>query len=467
MTNWGTLLCAALLWPSALLGQTRLNALVETKRFHQPGAGERVDVNITVIGNTVLWTTDERGFRQAKVDALTLVEKDGQIVDFRKTEIRSPDRADTLQGDFIHQERFLLQPGAYALTVQLHDANIADTANTWVHVPLVIGDRKQQVSISDIMFTLPGDLHETPTPFPGSYFPPKYQRLSFYAEIYGTAQAFGAGGDFLTEVKVEGYESGQLAGNNRIVQRQKADTVVPIGTEFSIEQLPTGNYLLVLEVHNREDSLISRQSQFFQRNNPIEYDPSNMADGFLGANFTDAFTNPDTLVEFLNAMRPIADELERKMIDDRWKDRDLDLMQQLMYTFWHNRAPSDPETAWKRYHEAVIYVNKMFGCRNMRGYQSDQGYIYLRYGAPNTVMDRSNETTAVPYMIWHYYRAGQYSDRRFVFYQPERSTTCWTLLTSDMPGEMSNSRWLDMLAPGFADGGLQRDEIMNNYRNPR
>ena len=142
-------------------------------------------------------------------------------------------------------------------------------------------------------------------------------------------------------------------------------------------------------------------------------------------------------------------------------------MRQLMYTFWYNRGPSDPKAAWEKYRQAVIYVNKKFGCRNMRGYQSDQGYIFLRYGAPNTVVDRSNETGVTPYMIWYYYRAGAYTNRRFVFYQPERSTTCWTLLTSDMTGELSNSQWLDMIVPGFADGGAKREEVLNNYNNPR
>ncbi|MBS1546580.1 MAG: GWxTD domain-containing protein [Bacteroidetes bacterium] len=458
---------AAMLLSLHLCGQPRLNAIVETKRFMVPNKGERVDVHITIVGNTVVWTTDERGFQQAKVDALTMIEKDGDIQDFRKTLIQSPDRADTLQGDFLNQESFLLQPGAYSLSVELHDANSTDTARTYVHVPLVIGDRTQGISISDILFTLPGAPHEEPMPFPGSYFPPGSDKLGFYAEIYGTIGAFGPKGPFLEVTSIEDYETGKVVGNFRFPKRLVADTVVPVGTEFDIALLPTGNYLLTVEIHDRKDSLIERRAQFFQRNNPVTLDPNSLATGQLGANFTDAFADPDTLAEYLNSMRPIADELERKMIDDRWKDRKPALMRQLMYTFWYNRSPSDPKAAWDRYNAAVTYVNRKFGCRNMRGYQSDQGYIYLRYGAPNTVADRSNETTAVPYMIWHYYRAGRYADRRFVFYQPERSTTCWTLLTSDMPGELNNSKWLDMLAPGFADGGAKRDEIMDNYKNPR
>jgi len=467
MTNWGSVLLAAILLPSALTGQSRLNAVVETKRFHEPGTGELVDVNIAILGSTALWTVDERGFEQAQAEVLTVVEQSGKIVDYRKTLVRSPERADTLQTDFIHQERFILQPGEYALKLELHDANLADTARTYVHMPLVVSAREKEVTLSDIMFTTPSSDGKGIAPFPGTYYPAGTDKLRFYAEVYGTIDHFGKDGPFIAVTQIEGYESGTVAANFRHVQRLKADTVVTLGMEFGIGKLPSGNYLLAVEIRDRHDSLVQRRAQFFQRNNPITYDPTILVDGELGPNFTDAYTDPDTLAEYLSSMRPIADELERKMIDDRWKDKKPELMRQLMYTFWYNRAPDDPQLAWERYLQAVNYANKRFGCRNMRGYQSDQGYVYLRYGAPNTVVDRANETTAVPYMIWHYYRAGLYSDRRFVFYQPERSTTCWTLLTSDMPGEINNSRWLDQLAPGIADGGTKRNEIEDNYKNPR
>lgn len=458
---------AACLLPVGTWAQTRLDAVVETKRFHEPGKGERVDVNIAVLGGTVLWTMDDRGFQHAQVDALTLVERGDSIVDFRKERIASPDRADTLQGDFTYQAHFLLPPGEYAITVELHDANLADTARTYVNLPLVIPDRGDEMTFSDILFTVPpgstGQVH----PFPGTYFPQETDKLGSYAEVYGTLKHFGPDGAFLLVTQIEDYESGQVVGHYRHVQRMKADTVVPAAVEFGIGRLPSGNYLLALELHDRQDSVVQRRTQFFQRNNPMVLEPDKLVGGELGPNFTDVFTDPDTLAEYLRSMRPIADELERKMIDDRAKDQRADLMRQLMYTFWYNRNPADPKAAWEQYLEAVNYANRKFGCRNMRGYQSDQGYIYLRYGAPNTVVNRSQETQTVPYMIWHYYRASKYSDRRFVFYQPERSTTCWTLLTSDMPGELNNPRWLDMLVPGMSDGGVKREEVMDNYKNPR
>lgn len=456
--------CLLTLWAHA---QNRLDAVVETKRFHEPGKGELVDVNISVLGSTAVWAMDDRGFVQAKVDALITVDRDGGIVDFRKVQVASPERSDTLQGDFTFQERFLLSPGAYVVTVRLHDANLADTASTFVELPLVVAARSGDATLSDIMFTRKQPDGREVVPFPGSYFPADETRMGIYSEAYGTLDRFGSQGPFLGVAQIEHYEAGGIVGNFRHVQRLTADTVVPMALEFGIGKLPTGNYLLAVELRDRNDSLVQRRTQFFQRNNPIVLDPGSIMDGALGPNFTDAFTDVDTLAEYLLSMRPIADDLERKMIDDQAKNRNPGVMRQVIYAFWYNRAPADPKSAWERYLQAVQYANKHYGCRNMRGFQSDQGYIYLRYGAPNTVVDRRNETGVVPYMIWHYYRSGRYSDRRFVFYQPERSTTCWTLLTSDMPGEINNSRWLDQIVPGASDGGLKREEVMENYNNPR
>ncbi len=466
MANRGLLLWATWALPFLLVAQQRLNAVVETKRFHEPGKGELVDINTSILGSTVLWTMDERGFVQAQVDALITLEQGDKIIDYRKAKVASPERADTLQGDFIYNERFLLQPGSYAITVALRDANLADTARTYVHAPLVIAERGANASLSDIMFTLPSDEGQGIRPYPGTYYPQEVTKLGSYAEAYGTMDRFGKDGLFLAVIQIENYEGGQVAGNFRQVQRLKADTIVPLGVEFGIGKLPSGNYLLVVELRDRNDSLVQRRTQFFQRNNPVDYDPGRMLPGELGPNFTDAYTDPDTLLDHLSSMRPVADELERKMIDDQVKNKDPEVMRQIMYTFWYNRGPADPQAAWERYLEAVKYVNRQFGCRNMRGYQSDQGYVYLRYGAPNTVVNRTHETGVVPYMIWHYYRAGRYNDRRFVFYQPERSTTCWTLLTSDMPGELNDSRWLDRIVSGAADAGAKRNEVLDNYKNP-
>lgn len=475
--SWTTATAALLIVPS-VFAQGTLDALVETKRTQALGTGDQVDVNLSVVGSTAVWTTDERGFQQAKVEALTLIEKDGVIVDYRKTVIASPERADTLHGDFMHQEQFVLPPGQYALTVELRDLGLADTARSSYRTPLIVVERPAGLSFSDIVFTKrPERASEgASVPFPGTYYPPGVDKLGFFAELYGAPQALQGDSLFLVTCQIEDYEGRQVVGAYKHVQRMKAAPTVPVGMEFGIDKLPSGNYLLSIEARDRKGDLLGRQEQFFQRNNPLSYDVTAVATADLGHTFVDRFTNADTLAEHLRSMKPIASEMERKIIEDRWTDKDLRVMKNFMYTFWYNRNGYDPAGAWERYHKAVLHANQLYGCRNMRGYESDQGYVYLKYGEPNTVMDRSNETSTIPYMIWHYYRAGRYTDKRFVFWQPERSTTCWTLLHSEVPGELKNPRWNQMLhqtdTPWNSGDGtrvqtLSGEEVQENFNNPR
>jgi GWxTD domain-containing protein len=234
--------------------------------------------------------------------------------------------------------------------------------------------------------------------------------------------------------------------NFKKVTRAKGKPVEPVMAAFDIGQLPSGNYLLAVEVRDRADELVNRKELFFQRNNRIQhnYDLAAMDQLDIDNTFAGAFSNPDTLAEHIASLRPIADPLERKIVDDRWKDRDMDLMKRFFYSFWANRS-NDPEAAWNAYRQEVIKVNKLYGCRVLKGYQTDRGMVYLKYGPPNTQMDRLNEMDSYPYTIWHYYRAGKYTNRRFVFYQPDLVSDCFELLHSEVPGELNNPRWNQIL----------------------
>lgn len=195
----------------------------------------------------------------------------------------------------------------------------------------------------------------------------------------------------------------------------------------------------------------------------------------LEGKFAGAFTNRDSLVDHIASLRPIADHLEGKIIEDRYKDKDMDLMKRFFYTFWSNRS-ADPERAWQAYRQEVIKVNKLFGCRVLKGYETDRGRVYLKYGPPNTMMDRFNEMGTLPYTIWHYYRAGKFTNRRFVFWQPDLANNCLPLLHSEVPGELNNPQWNYLLhtrtqpPPGVnvtQPNTLESDRVMEFFNDPR
>lgn len=459
---------------------------VETRTFYLADGTPQVEVNMAFIGGTMACKPNEGGFMQPKVEAITIIEQDGAVKAFGKTEVLGPERTDSVQQDMLHQEFFALGPGTYDLSIEVRDLVKGDTAVGRYNGPLAVGALSPDLSISNlllaerIMPSVEGERSKygyTVVPILTDYLPREVKKLSLYAEVYNSDKAFGTDSLFLLSYQIESFENKRVFGPFKRSIRAKARPVEPLMAEFDIEQLPSGNYLAAVEVRDRKGLLVERREQFFQRNNPISYnyDLQAMDKLDMEGKFSGAFSNVDSLAEHIASLRPIADPLERKIIDDRWKDRDLDLMKRYFYTFWANRS-TDPEQAWEAYRQEVVKVNKLFGCRLLKGYETDRGRVYLQYGAPNTMMDRFNEMGTLPYSIWHYYKAGRFANRRFVFYQPDLAVTCLQLLHSEVPGEPNNPQWNLMLHgrntafPNVQDtdpGRLESDRVRELFNDPR
>lgn len=444
------LLCCLVTASNAAVG-----VVVEAKVFQVPGQGARAEVNMAFLAGTVTLAPNTRGFQQGRVEVLTLIEQNGAIVTFAKTEVAGPERTDSVATDILHQEFFDLKPGEYDLSIEVRDLQSGDTLLTRYSAPLAIGVLGNAVEFGDALFAeriVPATegahlkYGYNVVPLLSDYFPAALSELNFYTEVYGTDHVFGTDSLYLLTYQIETFETRSVFAQYKRVTRAKGRPVEPVMAAFDIAELPSGNYLLAVEVRDRKGALMSRKELFFQRNNRIQrnYDLAAMDQLDILNTFAGAFSNPDTLAEHIASLRPIADPLERKIVDDRWKDRDMDLMKRFFYSFWSNRS-DNPEQAWNAYRAEVIKVNKLYGCRVKKGYQTDRGMVYLKYGAPNTQMDRLNEMDAYPYTIWHYYRAGKYTNRRFVFYQPDLVSDCFELLHSEVPGELNNPRWNQIL----------------------
>ncbi|MBP7514205.1 MAG: GWxTD domain-containing protein [Flavobacteriales bacterium] len=450
--TFSSLPCCLLLLPFGLNAQSHatLDAIIATKRFHVPGEGVQLDLHISVLGSTAVWKANAAGASQAHIEALTIIERDTAIVDFRKSDVLGPERTDTLAGDFLVEEHFMLPPGEYTMSVELSDLNGPEENRTSWKGPLVIPELSKGISFSDAMLTAgtrdDGHGSRVPAPYTGTYYPTEVGSLGFYTEIYGADAFFGRDSLFTVNYQIEAYESHLVKGQFKGVQRVKAGPVVALSKEFPIAGLPSGNYLVAVEALDRDGQVLARQEQFIQRNNPLRYDLNALASVEVANTFVDAFADADTLADHVASLRPIATPLERRIVDERLKDKDLLLMKRFFYTFWVNRDGYDPERAWRKYHEQVVLANRMYGCRNMRGYESDQGITFLKYGLPSSVVDGSNDNKQLPYLIWHYYKAGRYSDKRFVFWQQNTGIGCWELLHSEIPGERNNPHWQSMLS---------------------
>ena len=444
------LLVIVLVHLGASQAAAQVEALVETRTFPTPSGPASVDVNIAMIGSTATLVTNAHAFQQARVEALTLITRGNEVVDYRKTEVNGPEISGETPSDFIHQERFVLEPGSYDLEVELRDLNDPGSDPTKFKGPLAVAGAGTDPRFSDVLLLEKLEGIE-PTldraklvPRVSTYYPSDLGALGFYVELMNMDRSLGEDSLFLMCYQIEGFENHQILGAFRKQSRTRAQAQIPVMAEFDITSVPSGNYLLVFEARDRTGAVLARQEQFFQRNNPVSYDLADRSAVITGS-FADRYADVDTLAEEIRSLRPIASDLERKIIDDRWKDRDMELMKGFFHSFWYNRNSYDPEGTWERYKREVIKVNQLYGCRIKRGFDTDRGYVHLKYGPPNTIMDQPIDADGLPYQIWHYYRAGRFTNKRFVFYLPDRVSECYELLHSDVPGEIKNPNWNRLL----------------------
>lgn len=432
----------------------QVEAYMTSDQFWSPQGENFVEVTMAIDCNSLVYAENEQGYEQAKVEVLTLIQKENEIVDFKKTELLSPVLLDSSRGEMIHTERFALDPGEFDLVLEIKDILNPGSAMSSVTKQLVVADNGKEVWFSDVQLAESiNPAAESASsrggynivPYVSTYFPEQLNKLSFYSELYNTDEKLGKDQDILLTYSIRDLGTGSVRGNYKIIKRAKTMPVVPIIAEFDIEDLPTGHYNLLLEVVDRDGNVLSSIEQYVERSKPVVVDVETLNSIELTGTFVDSIYSLDSVLLYLDCLRPIADPLERKMIEDRFLDMDETLARRLLYSFWASRNPQTPGKAWYAYWDVVVMVNRLYGTRIKQGYQTDRGRVHLQYGAPNTVTDRTNDLNAFPYQIWHFYKAGRFSDKRFVFYLPDLVTNDFVLLHSDVPGEVKEPRWNEYL----------------------
>jgi GWxTD domain-containing protein len=282
-------------------------------------------------------------------------------------------------------------------------------------------------------------------PYIANFYPDNMKTLTFYTEIYNPGKEAQVSGNYIVKYYIENSNNKQILHDYSKFKKLNQGDLNCVFTEFNIESLASGNYSLVVEVRDKENRMLCKKDRFFQRSAPgLEIAENKIKPVSFDSSFVKSFISKDTLKEYINCLKPIADINEKQYIENQIKAGDLALMQQFFYDFWTKRNPGNPENDWQIYHEQVIMVNNLYSTKIYKGYETDRGRVYLAYGAPNNVVEAKHEPSAYPYEIWHYYQSntpyGEQVNIKFVFYNPELIGD-YTLLHSTAKGEFSDPQW--------------------------
>ena len=510
-----------------ILGQTvsslwaqSLQAEFATAEFLAPEEGPYLETYLKLKGSSLAQEKTEDGnFSEVLI---TYHVSNGVWVPFKDTyKVRGPlNKEGEPALDFIDQRRIPLKPGEYLLEVTIDDLKdstdfvgkvsqqITIEKNRTANLEAVPSDSlavktpiskpfyRTQYTISGIQLvesysktTEPNILTKAGfdlIPFTSDFYPEEKTDITFYAEVYSTyGREIVPGSKFLIDMYVESADDGRvIQGLRKFVKREDAK-VTPVLQRFPIENLPTGNYNLVVEVKDDKNRVMDRKFMFFQRFNEIEMDEcvverSGDQKDFYGSWVTQ-YQDLDLLREYVRSLHPISSQEEIAQVNTRMNFRDRNMMQEFLFYFWKVRNPTNPEGAWLNYWKEVEKVNATYSTNLNKGYDTDRGRVYLQYGAPNTISPSYFEPNTYPYEIWHYYvlkdpsNADQ-SNRKFIFANIDQGTKDFELIHSDAKNEITNARWhhdlhmrssqsinLDIEESGDFFGGRSRDFFENPY----
>ncbi len=428
--------------------------------FFAPEKGPYVETYLSIDGHSVHYQPINQGQYQASIEASILLKQGDSLRYFDKFNLLGPETPDTLHAakDFTDLHRISVPNGSYTMELTIRDKNNPEAKPYTARQNVVINYYPNVISVSDIELILSYKPSEENSafvkngyeiiPYVDNFFGQHNNQLIFYCEYYHTKSILGTE-DFLLTYQIVNFESHRIVDANSNFTRQKPKEVGILLSEFDISDLPSGNYNLQVSIRDKDNNLLASKECFFQRSKPLllasDAGDMNYMKMDVSNTFAAQINNRDTLAEYIRSLFPISSPKENTFAINQLEMADTKLMQQYFYDFWQKRNAQNPELAWINYKEEVRKVNESYTVGKKKGYLTERGRVYLKYGPPNQISKAYNEPSTYPYEIWQYYTLGNQSNRKFVFYCPEIGGNDFSLLHSDARGEVFESQWMVIL----------------------
>jgi len=433
----------------------RLSVLVDYKSYCTPAHEPYLEVSSFVNGKTVLYVPNGEGKFQAEVRITLLAFQEELLVnelDFILVSEPFEDSIAATKPNFGGIENIKLPNGEYVIQVSVQDINSTSKPTTFADI-IVIDHPQDNVTISDISLyrsierELKGDIFDkygfSFVPLFYGFVPETVYSLLFSCEIYNTDKIVGSNEPIFVKSFISCFENNLIPyPEARFNSNFKAQNVVVSIGEIGIYKLHSGNYNLTIEVYSKDSLLLATNSYFFQRSNPslvLNLEDINAIN--IVNTFADNIKDSVLLLDYVRSLYPISTPIEKEFYNTKMNRISSESLKRFFYAFWLKRDPVNPEKAWKEYLAKVNHVNREFGCKLVKGYRTDRGRIYLKYGPPNSIFESPYDSHSYPYEIWHYYHCVDQMNVKFVFYNIDLVTKDFQLLHSNKRGEHQDPFW--------------------------
>lgn len=442
---------------------SQLKAYLDTKQFYDPQIGNYVEIYMQFVSSSLKYEGKTDGLQGKVAIRLNVSQKDSSYFSDLYI-LESPIMKDSIVEDFYDVVRFAIKPGKYDFKIELSDVIDEKSKAIKAESELVVKDLSKNISLSDLEiaeFARKSDENSNFTksgiyilPRLTNYYPSELNKIPVYFEVYNSNLLNDS--IFILKQIVRNVETSEELFDYEYYSKHFKSTVVPIIRGVDITTLPTGNYELEFSVLDRSKKVQFSQSYTFERTNILDQN-LNLDNLVLDPAFQNSITD-DSLDYYLESLIPIAKQSEILNIISTLKTKNKEVARKHIQGFWVKTSATNPYEAWISYKQQVQFVQKLYSNNFQDGYETDRGRVYLKYGAPTNVIQKETSPSEYPYEIWQYNKIERFSNKRFIFYNPDLVNNTYRLLHSDMLGEVKNQGWQAALS--------KRNTVNGSIDNP-
>jgi GWxTD domain-containing protein len=410
------------------------------------------EMHLFVIGGSLRANVNRDSMKSVSLDVTILFYKKDQIAKFDRYTLNSPQAR--LLKDFVDIKRYGLDTGSYKVVVELTDA-FDSTNTTSITSELLVPEITQAVSMSSLAL-LSGFKKDTSNhpltkygylmePLPEQFYNKHASKLHLYNEVYNSESQFPNG--FTMRMVIE--KSDPRAADPKILKvlnRKYPPKPTNIClNSMDISSIPSGNYYLNVELRDDKDQLVLSNKVLFRRSNPgleIQLSSQEAAVSFV------ANLSLDTLTYCMKALLPTLTDNDGLLCKSILEDKaNVESRKTFVYRYFTNKSPNQPEVVYRKFMDIAYAVDKEFYAGFRRGFETDRGWMYMKYGRPDDKVTVETEPSAPPYEIWIYARLERTGQQnvRFLFYNPSLAGNNFVLLHSTARGEINNPNWVQDL----------------------
>ena len=428
---------------------TELKAYSDYKTYYSPQDGNYIEIQLQFVGNTLQHKKTALGL-QAEIGVELTMKKGDKLIISDAFRLVGPVVRDSIFDDFYDVKRFAIDTGNYDLSVKLWDLNtnqkevfntqrvrIKNTTAPYTLSEIQVCESIKKTKEENVFSKSGVDI----IPHIGNYFSSDCNALPIYFEIYNKTK------DSTSITLIQNIQNSEIGTNMHDYHSAaiiNLANVHPIIKKIDISSLPTGKYDLSYTIQKDNKTIHIAHFEFDRTNNL--FIPENIDNILIDPAFQQSIRK-DSILFLTKSLMPITKNAEQANLIKLIKENDTTKMRKYIQSYWIlSSGKLKAYDNWLNYKKQVLLVEKLYKTNLMHGFETDRGIVYLKYGSPNAIAVRETSPSEYPYEIWQYDKIKQFSNKRFIFYNPDLVNNNYKLLHSDMIGELKNSRWPSILS---------------------